>query len=95
MIPYERLYELCEGLDYVTTDDDGYYRVYYYFDTLLAALYASEIMTDTLSNLEAVLDVLDPEQNGMTVVETGESMTCTLGRNRGVPQNRYRRRNRD
>jgi hypothetical protein len=79
VIPYERLYELCEGLDYVTTDDDGYYRVYYYFDTLLAALYASEIMTDTLSNLEAVLDVLDPEQNGMTVVETGESLTCTIG----------------
>ncbi len=79
VVPYERLYELCEGLDYLTTDDEGYYRVYYYFDTLLAALYASEMMTDTLSNLEAVLDVLDPEQNGMTVTQTADSLTCTLG----------------
>lgn len=79
VIPYERLFELCEELDYLTTDDAGYDRVYYYFDTLLAELYASYMMTDTLSNLEFVLDELDPDETGMEVVETAEGMTCTIG----------------
>ncbi len=79
VIPYERLFELCEELDYITTDDEGYDRVYYYFDTLLAELYASYMMTDTLSNLEFVLDELDPDEAGMTVTETPEGMTCTIG----------------
>ena len=78
-VPYERLFELCEGLDYITTDDDGYYRVYYYFDTLLAELYASYMVTDTLSSLEFVLDELDPDEEGMLVTETAEGMVCTIG----------------
>jgi hypothetical protein len=81
VIPYERLFELCEGLDYITTDDEGYYRVYYYFDTLLAELYASEMMTDTLSNLETILDELDPDEEGMTVTESADGMVCEIGGN--------------
>ena len=77
-IPYERLFELCETLDYVTTDD-GAYRVYCYFDALLAELYASNMMTDTLKNLEFVLEELDPEEEGMTVVESAGGMVCTIG----------------
>lgn len=78
-IPYERLFELCEGLDYITTDDEEYNRVYYYFDTLLAELYASYMVTDTLSSLEFLLDALDPDEEGMLVTETAEGMTCTIG----------------
>jgi len=81
VIPYEQLFELCEGLDYITTDDDGYYRVYYYFDSLLAELYASEMITDTLSDLEFVLDELDPDEEGMTVTETADGMVCEIGGN--------------
>ena len=80
-VSYERLYELCEGLDYVTTDDEGYYRVEYFFNVLLAELYASEMMTDTLSNLESVLDALDPGEEGMTVTETAGGMVCEIGGN--------------
>ena len=76
-IPYERLFELCETLDYVTTDDDAF-RVYAYFDTLLAELYASYMMTDTLSSLETVLDELDPEEKGMIVRETADKLTVKL-----------------
>ncbi|HPF87649.1 MAG TPA: hypothetical protein PK537_06300 [Candidatus Limiplasma sp.] len=79
VVPYERLYELCETLDYITTDDDGYYRVYCYFDALLAELYASYMVTDTLSSLEFVLDELDPDEEGMTVQETETGMVCTIG----------------
>ncbi|MFH1880050.1 MAG: hypothetical protein ABIK64_04590, partial [Bacillota bacterium] len=76
---YERLFELCEGLNYITTDDSGFYRVYCYFDALLAEAYASSTMTDTLSNLEFVLEELDPGEEGMTVTETAGGMVCMLG----------------
>lgn len=77
-IPYERLFELCETLDYVTTDDE-LSRVYAYFDTMLAEIYASSAMTDTLSSLETVLDALDPEEQGMLVTETAGGLTCSFG----------------
>ena len=78
-VPYEKLYELCETLDLVTNDDPDLERVYFYITCLLTQQLASDMVVDTLGRLEDTLDALDPDQNGMTVVETADSMTCTIG----------------
>ncbi len=78
-VPYERLYELCETLDLLTNDDPDLERVYFYITCLLTQQLASDMVVDTLGRLEDTLDALDPDQNGMTVVETADSMTCTIG----------------
>lgn len=78
-VPYEKLYELCETLDLVTRDDPDLERVYFYITCLLTQQLASDMVVDTLGRLEDTLDALDPDQNGMTVVETADSMTCTIG----------------
>ena len=78
-VPYERLYELCETLDSVTNDDPDLERVYFYFTSLLVESLSSDMVVDTLGRLEDTLDALDPEQSGMTVVETDTGMTCAFG----------------
>lgn len=78
-VPYENLYELCEGLDLVENDDSELERVYFFFTSLLTEQYASDMVLDTLGRLEDVLDYLDPDQNGMTVTQTDTSLSCVLG----------------
>ncbi len=79
-VPYEDLYELCETLDLIVTDEsDDLYRAYFYFTCLLTEMYASDMALDLLGNLEAQLDALDPDQQGLQVVETADTLTCTLG----------------
>lgn len=78
-VPYEALYEQCENLDLYVNDDLDLERVYFFVTSLLTDLYASDMTLSTLGALENVLDYLDPNQQGMTVVETADSMTCTLG----------------
>lgn len=78
-VPYERLYELCETLDNVTNDDPDLERVYFFFTSLLAETLSSDMVVDTLGRLEDTLDYLDPDQVGMTVVETPAGMTCSFG----------------
>ncbi len=78
-VPYERLYELCETLDSVTNDDPELERVYFFFTSLLVESLSSDMVVDTLGRLEDTLDALDPEQSGMTVVETDTGMTCAFG----------------
>ncbi len=78
-VPYERLYELCETLDNVTNDDPDLERVYFFFTCLLAENLSSDMVVDTLGRLEDTLDYLDPDQTGMTVVETAAGMTCSFG----------------
>jgi hypothetical protein len=78
-IPYEDLYELCETLDLIANDDTDLNRAYFFFTCLLTDLYASDMALEILGNLEYELDALDPEQNGMTVLQTADSLTCTIG----------------
>lgn len=78
-VPYESLYELCDTLDQLENDDGDMSRVYFYFTSLLTQQYASDMVLDTLSRLEDVLDYLDPDQNGMTVTQTDTSLRCVLG----------------
>ena len=78
-VPYEDLYELCENLDLIVNDDLDYSRAYFFFTCLLTDLYASDMTLEILGNLEAGLDAIDPDENGMTVVETADTTTCTLG----------------
>ncbi len=78
-VPYEDLYELCETLDLIVNDDYDLSRAYYFFTCLLTDLYASDMTLEILGNLEYELDALDPDQNGMTVTETADSLTCAIG----------------
>ena len=78
-VPYEDLYELSETLDLIMNDDPELERGYFFVTCLLTQLYASDMMVDMLGRLEDVLDYLDPEQNGMTVAQTADGLTCTLG----------------
>ncbi len=79
VVPYEKLYELCETLDLIVTDDEELGRAYYFFTCLLTEAYASDMALGILGNLENELDNLDPDENGMTVTETPTGLTCTLG----------------
>lgn len=78
-VPYEALYEQCENLDLIVNDDLDLERAYFFFTCLLTDIYASDMTLTTLGALEDVLDTLDPDQNGMTVVQTATGMTCTIG----------------
>lgn len=78
-VPYEDLYEQCENLDLIVNEDPELERAYFFFTCLLTEIYASDMTLTTLGDLEGVLDTLDPDQNGMTVTETPQSLTCTLG----------------
>jgi hypothetical protein len=78
-VPYEDLYELCETLDLIVNDDPELERAYFFITCLLTETYSSDMVLDMLGNLENELDNLDPDQNGMTVTETADGMTCTLG----------------
>ncbi len=78
-VPYEDLYELCETLDLIVNDDYDLSRAYYFFTCLLTDLYASDMTLEILGNLEYELDALDPNQDGMTVTETPDSLTCVIG----------------
>lgn len=78
-VPYERLYELCEELDLLANEDPELERVYFYVTCLLAEAYASDMTMEMLGSLENTLDALDPDQNGLTVAETPDSTTYTLG----------------
>ena len=78
-VSYEQMYELCEELDLLANEDPELERVYFYVTCLLAEAYASDMTMEMLGCLEDTLDVLDPEQNGLTVTETPDSTTYTLG----------------
>ena len=78
-VPYESLYEQCENLDLIVNDDPDLERAYFFFTCLLTEIYASDMTLNTLGALEDVLDALDPDQQGMKVVQTPTGMTCTLG----------------
>lgn len=78
-VPYESLYEQCENLDLIVNDDPDLERAYFFFTCLLTEIYASDMTLNTLGALEDVLDNLDPDQQGMKVVESPNGMTCTLG----------------
>ncbi|HNW87347.1 MAG TPA: hypothetical protein PLP25_02005 [Candidatus Limiplasma sp.] len=78
-VPYESLYEQCENLDLIVNDDPDLERAYFFFTCLLTELYASDMTLNTLGALEDVLDALDPDQQGMKVVQSPTGMTCTLG----------------
>ncbi|MDD3409307.1 MAG: hypothetical protein PHY12_00710 [Eubacteriales bacterium] len=80
-VPYERLYELCEQLDLLVNDDGDYERVYYYLTCLLAQTYMSDSAVEALGRLEDWLDYLDPEQGGLTIVDTVAGRVMTLGEN--------------
>ena len=48
-------------------------------DVLLAELYLSDAVVESLSQTELMLHMLDPEMQGMTVTETTNSIVCTIG----------------
>lgn len=78
VIEYTDLYELAETLD-LLVNEDWNERVYFYFTSLLISLGVSDTTVDKLSYLEGWLDYLDPEQQGMTITESGSSVRYVLG----------------
>ncbi len=79
VVPYEKLYELCETLDLIASDDPHYERAYFYFTSLLTEMYAADSTLEWLGALEDYLDMLDPEQEGMVIAVSGDNTTYTLG----------------
>ena len=70
-------------------DDPDLERAYFFFTCLLTEIYASDMTLNTLGALEDVLDNLDPDQQGMKVVERPQTgMTCTLGDTARVQSNK-------
>ena len=78
-VPYQDLYELCETLDLIVNDDVELGRAYFFFTCLLTEIYASDMVLDMLGDLESELDSLDPDEKGMTVMETPVSTICSIG----------------
>ena len=78
-IPYERLYELAETLDLLVLDDPHYLRAETYFLALLIKLNAVDMVLEKLGDLEALLEFLDPEQEGMNIKVTGNQESYVLG----------------
>lgn len=78
-IPYEDLYELCETLDLLVTDDPHYQRMEMFVTCLLAQTYTVESTLASLGALEDTLDFLDPGQEGMTITVEGGKETYVLG----------------
>ena len=78
-VPYETLYEQCVNLDQIVNDDVDLERAYVYFTSLLTDIGISDMTLNMLGSLESVLDQLDPDQQGMTVTQTPDGMTCAFG----------------
>jgi len=78
-IPYADMLALCNALNAMVTEDTRYKRVRWFLDALLADLYVSEAVLETATQFDLLLMALDPEMQGMTVTETAEVMTCTIG----------------
>lgn len=78
-VEYADLYELCETLDLLVTDDMDYERMYFYITSLLVDLQASDMTLDALGYLEDWLDYLDPEQQGMRITVSGDTETYVIG----------------
>ena len=77
-IPYADMLALCNALNAVVTEDQ-FKRVRWFLDALLADLYVSETVLETVTQFDLLLMALDPQMQGMTVTETAEGMTCTIG----------------
>ncbi len=73
------LYELCETLDLIVTDDMDYERAYFYFTSLLVDLGASDLTLEKLGLWEDWLSFVDPDEVGMTITDDGTAQTYTLG----------------
>ncbi|MEG0512585.1 MAG: hypothetical protein RR653_07680 [Clostridia bacterium] len=78
-VAYADLYELCETLDLLVTDDPDYERMYFYITSLLVDLQASDMTLEALGCLEDWLDYLDPEQEGLQITSVGHTETYVLG----------------
>lgn len=78
-VGYAELYELCETLDLLATEDAGYDRLYFYITSLLVDLQASDMTLDALSYLEDWLDYLDPNQEGLTITPDGDTERYVIG----------------
>ena len=77
-ISHAELYELCEQLDLIVNEDD-YERAYFYFTSLLVDVGASDMALYKLGDLESWLFAMDPEEQGMTITQSGDTQTYVLG----------------
>ena len=78
-ISYDDLYSLAEELNLIVMDDIHYERAYFYFTALLLDIGASDVLLEKLGSIEALLDHLDPEAEGMTITTAGNQTTYVLG----------------
>lgn len=78
-VSHAELYELCETLDLIVTEDWDYERAYFYLTCLLTDLGASDMALEKLSYLEDWLLLLDPEEQGLSITDDGVTQTYTLG----------------
>jgi len=78
-VSHAELYELCEQLDLIVNEDFDYERAYFYFTSLLVDLGASDMALSKLGDLESWLFALDPDEQGMTVTQSGDTQTYVLG----------------
>ena len=78
-VEYTRLYELCETLDLLATEEPAMDPVYFFVTCLLIQTGASDMVLEKLSTLEDVLEYLDPEEEGMTITVAGDTETYVLG----------------
>ena len=78
-VSYDQLYELAETLNAIVLDDPHYLRAETFLTNLLVDINGVEIALDKLGSLDALLDALDPEQEGMTITTSGNQETYILG----------------
>lgn len=78
-VEYTRLYELCETLDLLSTEDPYMNPVYFFVTALLVSTGASDTLLYRLSYLEDVLETMDPDEEGMTVINDGDTRRYVLG----------------
>ncbi|MDD3334831.1 MAG: hypothetical protein PHI98_04850, partial [Eubacteriales bacterium] len=79
VVSYAELSAMCEKLNAVAADDTDLQRVYFYLSCLLSDLQVPDAVYDKLCMLDEYLDFLDPNQQGMTVSQSANAMTCTIG----------------
>lgn len=78
-VDYTRLYELCETLDLLSTEDPYMNPVYFFVTALLVTTGASDTLLYRLSYLEDVLETMDPDEEGMTITVQGDTQRYVLG----------------
>lgn len=78
-VEYTQLYELCETLDLLSTEDPYMNPVYFFVTALLVSTGASDTLLYRLGYLEDVLETMDPDEEGMTIVADGDTRRYVLG----------------